>query len=197
MRSANRDGPRFGSYTPTNALSLINNTDVSQGVHTLRISSRSSLKPSAIDAIQNLRNFSFRACSLSGAFGAMKGGISTLGGGEGESRCTRRGSGCPGLGLLDGADMSTPSSSEFESSCDSSDEEAVSSSLSSVSSLSGGFDCRTVTVTVFLGVDASDEDDEEESSSEDDESETTLLFRFLFLFLAGFGCPGPICKVEV
>ena len=159
--------------------------------HTLRISSRSSLKPSAIDAIQNLRNFSLRACSLSGVFGGMNGGISTAGCGEGESRC-KGGSARPDLD--DGRGKPTPSTPRSESSCDSSDEDDTSSPLSSVSVPPGaaGFS-SCLTVTGLFGVDASDVDDEEESSSEDDESDTILLFRFLFLFLAGFSSAGPIC----
>ena len=59
----------------------------SQETHTLRTPSRSSLNFSAIDVIQNLRDFSLRTCSFSSVFGEMKGGVSATGCGEGESRC--------------------------------------------------------------------------------------------------------------
>lgn len=113
----------------------------------------------------------------------MKGGISTLGGGEGESRCG-------GCGLDGGAGTLE---SESESSCESSEVEEETDEEDPSSSLS--FDLAGFRIaTVFFGVDTSDE--EEESSSEEDESDTTLLFRFLFRFLVGCGAfafgPGMV-----
>lgn len=74
ISSASLEGPKFGSF---------------------RISSRSSLNPSARDDIQNFLNLSFMACSRASSsadrFGGRKDGISALGK-EGEGDLGRGGS---------------------------------------------------------------------------------------------------------
>jgi len=108
----NREAPKFGSF---------------------RISSRSSLNPSATDAIQNFRNLAFINCSLDsisiGSPAFIKAGSST-GGGEGEGDVRRTGLlvaaiGCcaPRVGAAGLAGSGSDSESEDESDEDSEEDD--------------------------------------------------------------------------
>jgi hypothetical protein len=176
-----REVPRFGSYIKSPE-KLDTQTAKHSGSPTLRISSRSSLKPSATDAIQNFLNLSFNICSFCASFSTeplegMNDGIVTVGGGGDGDRCLDKvfvWLGTPVCCAAKGWNDCWTKESELESESDSEDEdEDGEDSFSVVCAPSG----------LRLGVGTSSSEDEE--SEEDDDDEAARLFRFLFRFLAG------------
>jgi hypothetical protein len=133
-------------------------------MHTLRICSKSSLNPSATEAIQNFLNFSLNICSFFEAsfvelFCGMNGGI-IAGGGDGDMDCF------PRRAFLSGSGLDPKLEEESDDSEDSS------------SCGGGGF--------IF-----SLSEDDEDVESEDEDEDAARLFRFLLRFLAAAGF-GPL-----
>lgn len=155
----------------------------------MRISSRSSLNPSATEAIQNCRNLSFNFCSSSSDFvppwleGRNEGSVA--GGGDGDTVILRVVMGAAAfssclpravIGLL-------PSSSELESEDESDDSDEEDSSADTCLAIGGGL--------TTVGVSSSELESELEEDSLED---AALLLRFLFRFLCvgGFVAAGGI-----
>lgn len=164
---------------------------------TLRISSKSSLNPSATDVNQNFLNFAFIACSffaLSSASALGKNEGISVGGGDGEGENLRVGffNGSDAIGFVLRCEGLASSSSEDEEE----DEDEEDKSESEESS-SGGETAFLAGIGEGFGSVVSSL--ESESDDDEDESEDAAL-RFLFLtrFLgAGLATPaGGMVWVE-
>lgn len=169
-------------------------------VLTLRISSKSSLNPSATEASQNFLNFSFIACSFfsrSGPLGGRNEG-SSVGGGEGDGEYFR-GAFCGSAVVATGLPrsigfVSSPSESEeedgdeedFDDDDSESDSEADEAFLAAMG--------MVVLVNAMVVVSSSDSEDDEDN--DDELEEAALRFRFLLRRLgAGFAAAaGGIVK---
>lgn len=142
-----------------------------------RISSKSSRKPSATEAIQNFLNLAFNSCSLAGAVpeAGMKEGIA-VGGGDGEGNCLvcTRGSSATFLVGSGRPLVGTESESESDSDDDEDSDGAGMGSFGSGSSSEG------------------DENDDEE----EDEDAARLFLFLLRLFGAG-GLAGAVAAIVV
>lgn len=149
-------------------------------MRTFRISSRSSLKPSATDAIQNFRNLSFNICSFRAspstepAEGMNDGMVVAGGGGDGDRRFDADWVWSE-MKLCCAAKGFDVEESELVSESDSEDEDEDTEG-------SAGF----LAASDWLGLWLSSEDEEEDPDNDDDEEEKeALLFLFLLRFLVG------------
>jgi hypothetical protein len=181
INNERREVPRFGSYFKSPE-KLDTQTAEHSGSPTFRISSRSSLKPSATDVIQNFLNFSFKICSCCASSSTeppegMNDGIVAAGRGGDGDRCLDNvffWLGTPVCCAAKGWNDCWTEESELESESDSEDEDEDEEDSFAVF-------CAP---SDLFGVGASSSEEDEESESEEDD-EAARLFRFLIRFLAG------------
>ena len=161
-------------------------------VLTFRISSRSSLKASATDAIQNFLNLSFKICSFCASLSVepvegMKDGIVTTGGGgDGDRRFDADCVFCASSAMVvccavKGLDDGRVEELELESESDSEDEDDDSED---------SFEAPDFAINGLIDFGSSSADEDEESEDTDDDEEAARLFLFLLRFLAG-ALTGP------
>lgn len=144
--------------------------------HTLRISSKSSRKPSATVVIQNLRNLDFSSSSDdpgANSVAGIKDGISA-GGGDGDG--VRRGLWDFAASVANAVVFEGTGASESESDDEEEDDSSSDSELSAAAATFG---------KGFGGGGASSESDE--SLEDEDELIDARLFRFLVLLLGAGG----------
>ena len=166
----------------------------------MRISSRSSRKPSATEAIQNCLNLSLSSCSFifdaSGPpFDGKKEGRSVGGGeGDGESCLVGFCSPFPVGRARDGWATFTTSSSDEDEELESEDSDSEEEDACASGTI---FAIGILRFMAPCSLSLLEPEESDESEEELDEAALRLRFLFLFLWAGGLEIPGGIGMVQV